>query len=207
MLSVRALISRSNGDLQGARQDCVDLASIGDTAGDPWAEAWAHSALATIDLAANDFEAAAGQAELAVRLFRKLGDVRGIGWGLVSMAQAAFGRGELDWAQKLARDALDASTTTKDLRSTSWILELLAEIAMTRGDADRAAVLWGAAHPFLRQRGLTSSASKRGDLENIELALRSALGERFHDLFRIGSSDPDAVISAELANSLEVSQP
>jgi len=198
MLSIRALISRSTKDLDDARQDCIDLASIGNATGNPWAEAWAHSALATIDLTAGDLEAADIQAQTAVEMFRDLGDVRGEGWGLVSMAQAAFGKKDLDSADGLARDALSASTTAIDHRTTSWVLELLAEIAMERGDSERAAILWGAAYPLLRQRGLTSSASKRDDLDNVETALRHDLGEKFSNLFAIGFSDPESVVSEEL---------
>jgi predicted ATPase len=198
MLSIRALISRSAGDLDNARQDCIELASTGNATGNSWAEAWAHSALATIDLTAGDLEAADIQAQTAVDMFRELGDLRGVGWGLVSMAHAAFGMADLDRADRLARDALAASTTTMDRRTTSWVLELLAEIAIERGNAERAAILWGAAFPLLRQRGLTSSASKRDDLKTVETALRQDLGEMFSGLFAIGSSDPDTVVSEEL---------
>ena len=198
MLSVRALISRSTKDLDSARKDCINVARISNAIGNPWAEAWAHSALATIDLAAGDHEAADIQAQTAVEMFRELGDLRGEGWGLVSMAHAAFGKKDNDGADQLAREALAASTTTMDHRTTSWVLELLAEIAIEGGNAERAAILWGAASPLLRQRGLTSSASKRDDLGHVETALRHDLGERFSDLFAIGSSDPDSVVSEEL---------
>jgi hypothetical protein len=117
------------------------------------------------------------------------------------MADAAFGKKDLDGADRLARDALAASTTTMDHRTTSWVLELLAEIAIEGGNAERAAILWGAASPLLRQRGLTSSASKRDDLDHVETALRHVLGEKFSDLFSIGSSDPDSVVSEELEAS------
>ncbi|MCL1588140.1 MAG: winged helix-turn-helix domain-containing protein [Actinomycetia bacterium] len=201
MLSIRALISRSTKDLDNARQDCIDLAIIGNATGNPWAEAWAHSTLATIDLTSGDLEPAEVQAQTAVEMFRELGDVRGEGWGLVSTAQAAFGKKDLDRADRLARDALAASTTAMDHRTTSWVLELLAEIAIERGNAERAAILLGAAYPLLRHRGLTSSASKRDDLDNVETTLRHDLGERFSDLFATGSSDPDSVVSEELAIS------
>jgi predicted ATPase/DNA-binding SARP family transcriptional activator len=201
MLSVRALIARSRGDLETARRDCEELAASGRTTRDPWAEAWAHSALATIGLAEDDPEAATREAELAIEMFHELGDVRGVGWGLVSMAHAAFEEGDIDRADQLARDALAASTKTMDYRSTSWILELLAEITIERGDDERAAVLWGAAHPLLRQRGLTSSASKRDDLGDVEAKLRKDLGDAFDGLFAIGASDPDLVVSEELAKS------
>jgi predicted ATPase/DNA-binding SARP family transcriptional activator len=196
MLSVRALIARSRGDLAAARRDCEELVT-----GDSWAEAWAHSALATIDLAENDPEAATCEAEVAIEMFRELGDVRGVGWGLVSMAHAAFGEKDLDRADQLARDALAASTTAMDHRNASWILELLAEIMIEQGKDERAAVLWGAAHPLLRQRGLTSSASKRDDLERVEIKLRNDLGDTFEELFAIGSSDPESVVSEELSRS------
>jgi ATP/maltotriose-dependent transcriptional regulator MalT len=201
VLSVGALVSRSIGDLESARQDCIDLADLGNATEDPWAEAWAHSALATIDLAAGDLEAAASEAQTAIDMFRELGDVRGVGWGLVSMAHAAFGKNDLDRADRFARDALAASTTTMDYRSTSWILELLAEIALERENAERAAVLWGAAHPLLRQRGMTSSASKRHDLESVGAKLEADLGDAFPELCAVGSSNPDSVVSEELAIS------
>jgi len=201
MLSVRAMISRSSGDIESARMDCDHLATIAEASGDAWATAWAHSALATIDLAGGDLESAAGHAQTAVDMFRDLGDVRGVGWGLVSMAQAAFGTGESDRARTMAREALAASHTVTDHRNTSWVLELLAQIAITNGDLERATVLWGAAYPFLRQRGLTSSASKRDELENVEAALRHDLGESYSDLFDEGSSDPNAVICQELAQA------
>ncbi|MEN8238137.1 MAG: BTAD domain-containing putative transcriptional regulator [Actinomycetota bacterium] len=201
MLSVRALVSRSNGDLESARQDCNELADSGDALPEKWAAAWAHSALATIELAAGNLEAATSQSQLAVDLFQDLGDVRGIGWGLVSMAQAASGNGNIEIAREYALEALAASNKVMDHRNTSWILELLAEVAIEQGKTERAAVLWGAAHPFLRQRGLTSSASKREDLESVEHGLEKELGERFTSLFAAGSGDPEAAIALELAGS------
>ena len=174
---------------------------------DRWTVAWAHSALATVDLEDGDLDGSASHAAIATDMFLERGDLRGSGWGLVSAAHAAFGRGNLDGAEELAREALDASTRTMDHRNVSWVLELLAEIATERDDNEHAALLWGAAHPFLRQRGLTSSASKRDELKAVEATLRNRLGSSFKESFTTGSEDPDSVISQELAHSRAIPQP
>ncbi len=199
VLSPKALIARSTGDLESARRASMEIISLGDEFGGEWMAAWAASALATIALAAGDASVAEAHARDTITRFERLGDRRGTGWGLVACAQADLAQGELVAARDHARLALSASFDTQDDRNVSWVLELLAEIAHAQRQYEQSAQYWGAARPLREDRGLTTSISHQDDPIDLELSLRSHLGDSYDSLFTEAAADPQSIVDEELA--------
>jgi predicted ATPase/DNA-binding SARP family transcriptional activator len=198
--SGKALIARTEGNLDSARHACERIIKLSTEAGDPWMAAWAHSALATIELVAGDLEAASMQATATIDQFSALGDRHGVAWGLVAEAQIAQTLGDLNAAERLATEALDTSAATMDDRNVLWTLEILAHIALSRGETERAAQLWGATNPLRTSRGLTSSPSKREELTEIESRLLDELPDA-EDMITQASIEADQVIARERARA------
>lgn len=198
-LSVDALLARSAGDLDAARVSAETIVRLATEAGNDWRVAWAYSALATIALVAKDLDAALSHAETTIEIFDRCGDQRGIAWGLIAHAHVSLDRDDLDAADAYALDALAKSVDVFDDRNISWCLEILADIARRRGEIDRSARLWGAAHPLREHRGLSGSPSKLGELDDLERALRSEIGDDVDLMMRAGRADPRGVVAGEIA--------
>ncbi len=201
--SIRALLSRSDGDLAEARRQALETAEATEQAGDRWFLAWAESTLATVALAAGEIDEAEAHARKSTEQFAQLGDRRSQGWGLVALAQVALARGDFESAEQSGRAALDASSTSEDERNMLWALEVLTEAAHRQGQLERAARLWGAAGPIRSARGMAGPVSRLSPADQLGATLAAELGERFESLVDGGRSNPSATIEAELNGLVE----
>ena len=133
-LTVRTVLRRRRGDLEGAAEDARAVLRAGIETGMTWAQAWAHDALAHIAAASGDAVEAAAHAQRALALFEEAGDRRGMAWARTALADALRVGGDGPAASRAARDALAAAHEIGDARGLAWALELAAEASGTAGD-------------------------------------------------------------------------
>lgn len=197
-LTAQVLTGRSDIDSESSRSASQRIITVAGDANNPWLVAWAYSSLATLELEAKDLEASEQNAQESIALFVELGDHRGEGWGLISLAQLYLAMDDLDKAGSYGRAGLKAASSVEDGRSVLWVLEVLAATAHQQGDFERSARLWGAAHPLRESRGIESSVSKLDEPGDLKSLLSDELGDSFGSLLEQGRRDPDAVITSEV---------
>lgn len=132
-VTVRSVIRRRRGDLEGAEADAREVLRAGVEASNPWTQGWAHAALAHTAAAAEDGAGAAAHAQRALALFEEAGDRRGVAWARTALADALRVEGDSAAAARSAKEAVNAAHGIGDVRSLAWALRLAAEAT---GNAD-----------------------------------------------------------------------
>jgi predicted ATPase/class 3 adenylate cyclase len=89
----------------------------------------------------------------AVKLFRDLGDRRGLASALRLAAMALEDEGRFEGARRLREESLEISRDLGDERDIAVALAGLATVARTEGDYERAQRLWKDSLPLFRQSG------------------------------------------------------
>lgn len=184
---VAALILRSSGHTQSAA--VVMRTALESSLGpDSWYAAWLGTALAPAELDLGDDQAAARLARSSLDTFRRLGDLRGEGWALVTRAMVLEGRGIGADATDAATDALLLADGVDDVRTVAAATELLARVAHADGDLEHAAALFAAVDALQLRRGAPGTPSKDTNHLDRVLDLEDRLGHaRFTAAWRYGS--------------------
>lgn len=98
-------MAREQGNYARSMELHADGLAIAETAGDDWAVASAHGYLGFASWLQSDFERAATECTTALGLFRKLGDVEGIAWSLLSLGAVARYQGDSERAAALLAES------------------------------------------------------------------------------------------------------
>lgn len=126
-LTVRAVLRRRRGDLEGAAADAHAVLRAGIEKGSLWGQGWAHDALAHTAAASGDGAVAAAHAQRALALFEEAGDRRGVAWARTALADALRVGGDRAAAVRAAKEATAAAHEIGDVRSLAWALRLVAQ--------------------------------------------------------------------------------
>ena len=99
----------SRAGTPGRRELHAESLELARAAGDPWAEASAHSYLGFVAWLREDLDRAVTECTPRLTAFRALGDVEGTAWSLISLGAAARYRGDLAAATALLPESRELS--------------------------------------------------------------------------------------------------
>jgi tetratricopeptide (TPR) repeat protein len=175
-------VSDRAGD-EGARSNALHLLGVGaQIAGDlPEAREWMVQRLALVRATGNDFLIASEASNLSM-VERQLGN--------------------LDEAERLAREALEIGERSGDQFTRPFAIAGLAAIATQRGDPERAATLVGAVESIMAAQNMAWPPDERPHYERMLATLPEAMGSAAFDEARAAGGAMS--VSEAVALALEV---
>jgi predicted ATPase/DNA-binding SARP family transcriptional activator len=156
-LQVLGSVAREQG--RYARSSELHEESLAVAAGDERAAASAHGYLGFVSWLQGDFDRAAAEATVALRMFREVGDVEGTAWSLISLGTVARYQGAADRAAALLQESRSLAEGIGFREGVAWSLEQLGLLAAERGDPAAVTLLRDSLliHHELRDRWRTCS--------------------------------------------------
>jgi predicted ATPase/DNA-binding SARP family transcriptional activator len=137
-------VAREQGGYARSMELHRESLAIAEAANDRWAAASAHGYLGFSAWLECDFDRANAECETALEQSRKLGDVEGTAWSLLSLGAVARYQGAGERAAALLGESRSLSEKIGFREGIAWSLEQLGLLAAERGDQESAA-------PLLRQ--------------------------------------------------------
>jgi predicted ATPase/class 3 adenylate cyclase len=201
LLYVRAILSKSRGDLESAARINEQLRKANRSLGNGHGESIAAGNLA-------ETEHARGRTHLAIAIFEDMlptlrsGTNRGgLATALNNLAGYRVAVDDLPGAVSAARESLELRASTEpDEVYTGIAIENLALVAAVRGDFSRAAVLEGHANAALSRQGFEREFTETATYDRLTALLREGLspGELARLLAEGAALTPDAAIALAL---------
>jgi DNA-binding SARP family transcriptional activator len=169
-LQVLGSVSREQGRYARSMELHRESLAIAEAAGDRWAVAGAHGYLGFAAWLHGDFGQGSAECTVALGLFRKLGDVEGIAWSLLSLGVIARYQREPEKAGALLAESRSLAEGIGFREGIAWALEQLGMLALDRGDPAAADLLRRslAVHRELNDRWRAASVLE--DLAELALA-------------------------------------
>jgi predicted ATPase/class 3 adenylate cyclase len=164
------------GDLPKARSHLERALALAQQHGDKRELAAARNALAQLHRVEGDADGAEPLFESVVALSRELGDRESICIGLLNLAMVSIGRGAIDRALEMLREASDIAQEIHSRPVWQSLLEVSAGLATARGDWKRAALFFGAAETQATKIGLRRDPADESFLAPLVERAATAIG-------------------------------
>ncbi|KAA2259162.1 tetratricopeptide repeat protein [Solihabitans fulvus] len=126
------------GERGRAREQLSDAVTLLESGGDPRLLAWAVHVLATVDQFQGDTDASVERFDVAITLYRRLGERWGEALALATLSKTYSDVDRLADAERAARGALEIAEATGDRAVEAFATQELGWIAWCQGDRQRA---------------------------------------------------------------------
>jgi predicted ATPase/DNA-binding SARP family transcriptional activator len=134
-------VAREQGGYARSMELHGESLAVAEAADDRWAAASAHGYLGFSAWLVCDFDRANAECGTALEQSRKLGDVEGTAWSLLSLGAVARYQGAGERAAALLGESRSLSEKIGFREGIAWSLEQLGLLAAERGDQEAAALL------------------------------------------------------------------
>jgi predicted ATPase/DNA-binding SARP family transcriptional activator len=134
-------VAREQGSYARSMELHAESLAVAEATGDRWAVASAHGLLGFSSWLQRDFERATTECTAGLEESRKLSDVEGTAWSLLSLGIIARYRGAGERAGALLQESRSLSEKIGFREGIAWSLEQLGLLAVDRGDPTAAVLL------------------------------------------------------------------
>ncbi|MFD9575924.1 transcriptional regulator, partial [Streptomyces sp. NPDC059982] len=160
----------TTGGLPTVDADLAELRRIASRVGDRWTRAQVASAAGEMALSRGRYEEARAEYEECLRLAREVGAHTEAPFAIARIAEAVYGGGDLDGAERLLAEAEQEAERQGGVYDVAAFARLLAAtFALQRGDTARARAAWRAAHTAAAD--LTGPPQFAAGLDGVEAVL------------------------------------
>jgi predicted ATPase/DNA-binding CsgD family transcriptional regulator len=182
----------------------TELASFSRMMGLPFQELTAMNVLALAQRFRGDVAAAVTTGQRALALSQELGEIWLRGYILHFLAAAMLRNGQLDDAERLAREGLEIRRDLGHVYGLGSLAEVLAHLEVARGHDERAATLLGGADATWQTISWRHTVSNQREYDQVRADLRARLGQaRYDRAYGAGHAmDRSEVVDYALGGSL-----
>lgn len=185
-MSLGSLAAETMTDPQSAREQLEESLSLFRELGVPSQTATVLSSLASLAIAAGDYELAITHANESLVIFERLGNSARAGLQLVRLAHARLERGELERARETLVAAREKLRREPAIVNTVALFELAFLFAYDAGAFARAAAILGFLDGVRSKHRLPRTAASQAQSQRRETDLPAKLGDAFAVRYELG---------------------